>query len=364
MIDDEDGWPNSVDDRFLLADETGVRGSEPQSNIPLLPTIHVIRAISQLIKGLRAATLSPSVLQSFDSLFGDCVAAFPAHHHMRSDGYLVPCSLPPLLYLQNARLMLHRHNLTVDSPPEARSLAIDHCVIVAQDTARLLFRSMQDPPETSQQPLGHHDKWEARLALTASAFLCTHIWRCTLFLSFRGVYDAALLCARASAVVGDVRPVNTSCGQYLEFFLRRLTSKLQHGEGAHFDTDEEMIAYVSADLQGSIEASWVWQGAEDDIRLPERFKRPVSTDPGKARDGPREVMTQEEDDDWAGWGRVLEILEQLARGQQQEQQHLATQRFPPRTRQDQTRQAPSTRNPSSSQDSPVSSSRISIASII
>ena len=370
MINDEDcevGLPSLVDDRYLLADGARIRGGKSRSTIPLLPTLQVIRAISQLIKALRTTPLTPSVLQSFDTLFGECVAAFPTHHHIRSDGYLEPYSLPPLFFLQNARLMLHRHNLAVVSPPEARSAAIHHCVIVAQDTARLLSRCMQDPPETSQQPRADADKWEAHLASAASTFFCTHIWRCTLFLCFRGVYDAALLCARASATVGDARPINSACGKYLEFFLRRLTSKLRHGEGSNLDTDEEIIAYVSADLQGSVESSWVWQGADGDIQLSQRFKHSVSTDLLETGSSLREATTRREDDDWAGWERILETLERLFKEQQQEQQreqqHLISKGFPPRTHQD-SAQASASRAPGSLQDSPASSNRISIASII
>jgi hypothetical protein len=366
MINDEEcdvDLPSPVDDGDLPVSGARVRGSESPSTKSLLPTIQVVRGISQLLKALRAATLTPLVLQSFDLLFGDCVAAFPTHHHIRSDGYLEPYALPPLLHLQNARLVLHRHNLMVISPPEARSAAIHHCVIVAQDTARLLSRCMQAPPDASRQPPSHYDKWETRLALAASTFFCTHMWRCTLFLCFRGVYDAALLCARVSAIMGEARPVNTRCGQYLEFFLGQLTAKLQRREGASFDDDEEMIAYVSADLQGSSETSWVWQGVEDDIRLSERLKRPVSADSGKTNERLREATAQEENSDWAGWERILAILEQLVRWQQREQQHLTPQGFPPRMQQV-AAQAASPSNPGLLQDSPASSNRISIANII
>lgn len=366
MINDEGcevGLPSPVYDGDVLVSGARVRGTESQPTVPPLPTIQVISGISQLLKALRAATLTPLVLRSFDLLFGDCMAAFPSHHHIRSDGYLEPYALGPLLYLQNARLMLHRHNLMVISPPEARSAAIHHCVVVAQDTARLLSRCMQVPLEPSRQPLSHYDKWETRLALAASTFICTHMWRCTLFLCFRGVYDAALLCARVSAIMGDARPVNTRCGRYLEFFLGQLTAKLQLREGANFDEDEEMIAYVSADFQGSIESSWVWQGAEGDIQLSERLKRPVSADSGKADERLHEATAHEDDSDWAGWERIRVILEQLVRWQQREQQHSMPQGFPPRT-QHVASQAASTRNPGFPQDSPASSNRISIANII
>ncbi len=366
MINDEEcevGLPSPVDDVYPPASGGRVRGSESQFTIPPLHTIQVIRGISELLRALRAPTLTPSVLQSFDLLFGDCVAAFPAHHHIRSDGYLEPYALPPLLHLQNARLTLHRHNLTVISPPEARSAAIHHCVVVAQDTARLLSRCMQDPPDTPRQLPSHYGKWEARLASAASAFFCTHIWRCTLFLCFRGIYDAALLCARVSAILGDARPVNTPCGQYLDFFLRQLTAKLRHREGANFDDDEDMIAYVSADLQGSIENSWVWQVSEGDFRLSERLKHPVSADSGSADNSLRDATAPEEGGEWVGWERLLEILEQLVRGQQQEQQHVMTQGLSPRT-QHVSAPASSSRNPGFLQDSPTSSNRISIANII
>ena len=366
MINDEEcqvGLPSPVDDQSLLASGSRNRATEAQFSNPLLPTIGVIRGISQLLEALKTTTLAPSVLQTFDSLFGDCVAAFPTQHHLRSDGYLEPYCLPPLLYLQNARLMLHRHNLMSTFPLEARSAAIHHCVIVAQDTTRLLSRSMRDPPDASQQLPYRHEQWTIRLALAASASICTHIWRCTLFLCFRGIYDAALLCARASAAIADARPVNTSCGKYLERFLTQLTSKAQRGENLDFDGDENMIAYVSADLQGSIEKSWVWQGVESHVRLSERLKRSESGGPFTAGQEIYEDTVREEEGVWVGWGRILDLLDRLLQKQQREQQYVMTE-DPTTPTQRGPLQAASSRNTSSPQDPPAASNRISIANII
>lgn len=364
MINDEEcdvGLPNPVDDRYLS--ESG--GGSQRTESLVLPTIQVMCGISKLLKTLRTPNLNIPTLQSYDSLFIECIAAFPSHHQVRSDGYLDPHSLPPLIYLQSARLMLHRQNLTTACPFDVRAAAVQDCVNISHDTVRLLARCMQDPPETLQQPLTSHDKWEARLASATSAFFCTHVWRCTLFLCFRGDYDAALLCARASAAIADVRPVNTACGRYLDFFLRRLTSKLQQGEGAHLSGDEEMIAYLSGDLQGSIESSWVWQGweGEGEMQLSEPLNDRTSANGQRADDGAGNADVPEEGDGWAEWDVILETLERLMREQQQVRQHRMAHGIPPQVQQE-PMQITSSASQATSQVSPGSSSRISIANII
>lgn len=139
-----------------------------------------------------------------------------------------------------------------------------------------------------------------------------HLWRCTLLFSFRGDYIAALLCARASATIGDARPVNVACGRYLDFFLRRLVAKIQQGEGAYLESDEEMMAYVSGDLQGSIGTSWAWQGAENEDQASPATQSPLVVDVGNNPGTSGETAMCEGVIEWSGWGGLLETLGQLA----------------------------------------------------
>lgn len=364
IIDDSDceiGLPHPVDDQHIPS--TG-RWTPPGSSLsasPMLATFEVTTAISKVLRALRTSVFPDTTLQAYDSLFANCMAAFPPHHQLRVNEYIHVYALPPLIYLQSARLMLHRHNLTPSCRFSERSAAIDRCLSVAQDTFQLLARCMQEPPGLPRSP-GSQDTWETRLRSAASAFLCTHIWRCTLFLCFRGDYNAALLCTRASSTIGDVRPVNVACGRYLDFFLRRLVAKIQQGEGAYLESDEEMMAYVSGDLQGNVGSSWVWQGAENEARISPTAHSPFTAEPRSSNTGSGSPTIREGVIEWSGWEGILETLTRLAQEQGSPAQHLH-EGFTPRVQGNSVQLVPSD-DPEHPQLIPFKSSRMHIANII
>ena len=51
------------------------------------------------------------------------------------------------------------------------------------------------------------------------------------------------------------------------FFLRVLLDRLNHADVALLDQDEEMMAYVSGDMQGTAKESLAWQGSETGSQL-------------------------------------------------------------------------------------------------
>ncbi len=317
------GMPSPVDDQYM---EPGIPwASSPtpeQSTSPLLPMIQVIGGIARLLRILKNDRLAKSALQAYDSHFNQCVNAFPAQHQGRAHGYIDPTELPPIIYLQNARLMLHRHNLRPICDSVERSTAIHHCVLVAKDTAGFLRRCMQPSGEPRPRNADQNDTWESRMISASSAFFCTHVWRCTLFLCFRLDFENALSCARASAILDNARPVNVDCGKYLEFFLHEMVSKLD--QGAQLDTDEEMIAYVSGDLQGSFDNSWIWQGSKDGAHLGNSLQMSGERDEKDIKNQslpPARPQTNKSD--WNGWDHVLTTMERLSRRKAQERQHLA-----------------------------------------
>lgn len=236
-----------------------------------------------------------------------------------------PVELLPMIYLQNARLMLHRHNLNPICDTDARSTAIDDCANDARDTAKLLRRCMQEPSAGSHSPTtAQNDTWEERMVSAVTAFFCTHIWRCTLFLCFRFDFESALTCARASATVGDARPINISCGRYIEFFLREMVANLDLGN--QLDRDEEMIAYVSGDLQGSFESSWIWQESNGRVHL----QKPLQSWNGEPKGGQAgqdfaTASAQKEEFEWGGWEKVVRVLEELVKEKQDEHRRISRQ---------------------------------------
>lgn len=368
-INDEDcnvEPPGATDEKLTQFDSDrswvspGV-GGQPTS--PFLSALRVAREISNLLGVLKSPILPAPMLEQCDLQFSHCLEAFPDHHRRRT-GYLDPCSILPVVYLQNARFILHRHNLTIINPPDVRAAALEHCTLIARDTTQLLSRCMTDPPTSLHQHSPPRDTWASwvtRLVSAASAFLCTHIWRCTLLLCLRGDFEAALICARVSATFGDARPVNVSCGRYLAFFLDRLLQKAQAETRAYIENDEEMIAYVSGDLQGSIEQSWIWQGKESSWNQPPQSSNGLSTKSSEGSINPEN--SADKIFGRAGWEHILETLGRLVQEQKQEQyQHRRIQGFSPPLP-GQSRHIPS-HSTGSHQSIPIGSSRISIANII
>lgn len=342
-------------------DSSWIPPTMSHSSSPFLSVLRVVREISHLLNVLKSPGLSPATLQSCDTQFNHCLAAIPAHQQTRRTDYLDPCSISPMIHLQNARFILHRHNLTILNASETRAAALDHCAIIARDTAQLLSRCMIDPPTSSLQHSPSRKTWTSRLASAASAFLCTHVWRCTLLLSLRGEFEAASTCVRASAAFGDARPINIACGRHVNFFLDRLMQK-QHPEArAYIENDEEMIAYASGDLQASIEHSWIWQGGDSTWNQPSQS--PNSSKTKGSDEGPVSELGPDRDFGRGGWERILETLDRLAQEQLHDPRPRHAQGFPPPLA-GESAHLPSSHHSSHPPGNPLGSNRISIANII
>ncbi|GLI79595.1 hypothetical protein PoHVEF18_007933 [Penicillium ochrochloron] len=290
LINDQDcdiDLPCPVDDQSLAQGKSAEDQSAPS---PLLATIHVVRSIGQLTRTLRSTSISYATLETFERHFTICRTTFPAHLQLKQDTDLDPRSLAPIIYLQNARLLLHRHNISPYCQSGVRTAALDYCVSIAVDTANILSRCMRSHSGTGD--------WRALFASSAGTLLCTHIWRCALFLLFRQEFATALACVQASAAVGDDRAVNAACGRYLAFFLRCLLDRSQPGEVVGPEQDEAMMAYVSGDMQGTADGSWVWQGSETGANL--------DNIPGQPCPAPAPADSQ-----WEGWGWVEKTVAHL-----------------------------------------------------
>jgi ribosomal protein L37AE/L43A len=224
LIEDADcdvNLPAAIDDHYIHDAGMIIPNGVSQVTNFMLPIIHIVRAVSQLIKTLKSPQIAPSTLATFDTHFTACMATFPPSCQLHMEDPLDPRMLAPVCHLMNARLILHRHNLTTSCPMDVRSNAIEQCIHAALDSAHLFSRSMmlssQIKPATP--PFGP----------TANAATCTHIWRCTLFLLYGGHFDAALTCIRASATIGTLRDVNVACGRNIAFFLGILIDKRRSG---------------------------------------------------------------------------------------------------------------------------------------
>lgn len=335
LIDDSDcdvSLPAGVDDHYIHDGGMLVpTGAEPLTH-SLLAVIHVVRSYTALNKALSSPVIAPTRLATFDSHFVACLRTFPPACDPSSQVSLSPHLLNPLIYLLHARLILHRHNLTPSCPDDVRIIAIEQCTHTALETASLLARTNSTLPEG------------------ATALLITHVFRCTLFLLLTGYFDAATTCIRALAAINGRRDVTMPCGRFFAFFVGTLASKrAEHAAYIARTTppgqppfappprpipgpleaallrDEELLAYVSADLQAGPDAAWVWAGGEREVPTAQ------IPSPGMARSGPsgaggsssassllsqeaRTGLTEDESRDWGGWERVDSLVRGLASG--------------------------------------------------
>ncbi|EWC47102.1 hypothetical protein DRE_03471 [Drechslerella stenobrocha 248] len=313
MIVDADcdvGLPCPVDDHFIYDEGFMVPNGAPESANYLLTTIHIVRMVPALLKTLQSPSLSPQTLAAFDNHFAACLNTFPAHCQLHSSQPLDARSLSPIIYLQTARLVLHRHNLSPLQPPDVRSAAVSACVDVAKGTVRFLSRAMQP----------HSHAWSHSLAAAATTHICLHIWRCILFLCFRGHYSDALVCVQASLAVGDARIINSRTGMYIHGFLEILAEKIFQSGRESVERDEGLLAIVSADAQGSTDSSWIWAGSETGVALNSPMEQ--EPEPESQQQPPiPQADSEEPSEDWGGWQQIEQMIQQLKSEQEARDQH-------------------------------------------
>jgi len=286
----------------------------------------VVRFIPHLKKTLRAAVVSQATLRTYEEYFASVMNTFPPEYHAYSPAPLEPHCLSVIFILQTARFQLFRHNLNPSCSVQDRVDAINRCLSVARDTAKYLTRSAQSQPPRPGYSPAPSEGWDAAIRGAASNAFCTHLWRCILVLCFRGEYVTALTCVSVCAAIGSLRKINLGCGRHVAFFLDRLSDRIRDGQGSQqqLDADEEMAAYLSADMQGSPDAAWIWTGSDTGTKVgaslgPSPLETIVRTTIGVAADGSMtapSASVQQETSTWDGWERVERMLTRLNEEQQ------------------------------------------------
>ncbi|KAK4545195.1 hypothetical protein LTR36_003374 [Oleoguttula mirabilis] len=326
QIDDDDcdvGEPTPVDDDCIRP--TGIVMPPPNQPAPngLVAVIVVVRITAQMKKTLKSRTIAAATLATYDEHFRSIMASYPEPFPIHSQSYLDPRLLTAACGLQTTRFFLYRHNLSSACRGTDRRDALDRCVSVAKDTAHYVQRSMQH----SSSPSGsvyysptHMANWAARLRTMSPAFFCSHLWRCTLVACLRMEYAVALTLVQASAAIGDLRKNNIACGRYLAFFLDKLIGRLRGGASKQsLEIDEEMLAYVSGDMQASADEAWAWTGSQTGASLNQggttNGYTPDRTTPVRGEQ-PSEQLSEREMHEWGGWEHIQRTLEQLLQGQQ------------------------------------------------
>jgi hypothetical protein len=280
--------------------------------------------IKPLVLTINPRGISNDLLRFYAESLGSCMQAFPTDLQLSSNIPLDPVNLPPIAAFQNTCLLVYRQNLSPQCPQEQRLRAIDQCLNVACDTATFLNRCMHVQPQFAD--------WKTRLSTSASTLLCTHIWRCALFTIHRGHHDASLTLIRTLAIIGDARDIVLHCGRHISFFLhQRLSRRDGSASPASLDADEDLLAYLSADLQSNGCAAWIW-GDNIQQRSPGSPKRDGSYFPQTSSSPPTRPnhhLSVKERHDWGGWEYIERTIQTLQQQQQQQQQPRAQPRAPP-----------------------------------
>jgi hypothetical protein len=323
LINDEDcnvGLPSSLEDRYIQPQGFARPATSQAPFTGFLAIIQVIRSYTHLYKVLKPSTITAEALQSLEEKVQATLSLFPGSYQPSSDAPLEPSALSPIIALQSARFLLYRRNLSPVYRSADRAEALRRCTYVAQDSAKYFSRTMYGSSSGTES-----ESWRAKMAQVASKAMCVHLWHCVLMLCFRAEYEAALVCVQVMMAIGDVRKTNVACGKYLAFFLDCLMDRSRTGtDGLHqLEHDEELIAYVSGDMQANASQSWAWAGIDNrgplsPLSPPHGTKQthradeqvqgtnlPLRPSPGSPENGVNQ---------WDGWDRIEQMIRQLVEG--------------------------------------------------
>ncbi|KAF2641780.1 hypothetical protein P280DRAFT_479061 [Massarina eburnea CBS 473.64] len=313
--------PSSVEDRYIQPQGFFRQRGNDTHITGFVATIHITRPFAELRQTLKSSIVPTEALQQHDGHFRSKLSLLPPAYAPDSDAYLEPAALAPALTLQFARFTLFRRGVSPVCQPAERSASIGNCVVVAQDTAKYISRTLHTPPGK----LELDKSWQTRVAHLASSMICIHLWRCILMLCLRGEHEAALICVHLSGAIGDIRKINGACGKNIAFFLDRLLERVRsgHGNPCQLEHDEEILAYASGDLQSCLEHSWVWAGTDYPCATNTMLARPSlanqGSQPRPSPDTMRGVLPIRSNPsspdsvarEWDGWEGVEHMIRQL-----------------------------------------------------
>ncbi|CAO2652652.1 Nn.00g009350.m01.CDS01 [Neocucurbitaria sp. VM-36] len=359
--------PSSVEDRYIQPQGPFRSQANSTPYIGFIAMIHMTRLHADLFQALKSSIIQGRVLQNFDEQFHAKLSLLPEAYQIGSNAPLEAAALPPIFTLLDARFHLYRRNLSPVCRPAERSDALSRCTLVARETAEYISRTLHN------QPTSEADKiWQVKVTTIASNLVSMHLWRCILVLCFRGDYEAALMCLHLLTAIKDTRKVIPACGRHIVFFLTRLIECVRsgHGDMEELQHNEELMAYVSGDAQGSLEHSWVWAGGEIKSSISPQVS-PHSAVRSHGLDEPMRDATPlrrssespgNSSTEWDDWGRVEHMVRQLMEESRHKTVLPPTYYPPPHNPVKRIQLAPDTRSPP--KPTPSSTSRISIANII
>ena len=223
--------------------------------------LNTARAAILTSKRMESTNLVDHITTPADLQLDRCTELLPLPYQPLSKESIQSSGAVSVIHLQDLRLLLHRQQLGPSNTFDARANSLDDCIRIVASTIDVLTRLRQPSDSGKIASINDQDErpgWKEELSAVATTFFCLHIWRSFLFLVACGHYDAARLCAEVGASIGPSRINNEACGRYAEFFLQWCLEEKQSPVGALME-DEELMAYLSADMQGNLAQAWVWQ---------------------------------------------------------------------------------------------------------
>ncbi|KAK9472804.1 fungal-specific transcription factor domain-containing protein [Dipodascopsis tothii] len=282
LIADEDcdvGFPSPADCEDISDSGVKPRNERTVTSL-LLPLIHILRIIGPIRKIMRSPVLLKPALAAFDSFF---VSFWSIVTDLRTcsagdaDGYLDPVFLIPIALVQNLKVLVHRHNLSVDAPSDVRRSALDNCANIALETTDFVARTMV----LYRGGRMTRGEWAHRLSQVLTAFNTAHVWRCVLFLLARGLCDEVLVLVDLLAAIAHHRQYISAYGSYIEAAATLVRDRVRGTPGWTLDGDEDAIAVVSGDLQQGSD-SWVWDDVAPAPAPSQGLARPLPAAPADA----------------------------------------------------------------------------------
>lgn len=270
----------------------------PSKPTLLLSSILVARLLSPLARLCRQECIPTEQIRNFDALLADCMRQLPPQLRLDSPDLLDPLTVAPLIHLQNARIVLHRQNMSLICSSQQRSIAIQDSISAALDTARTIARIY--PLNTTSTNV------EGRLLAASNMLLCTHVWRCMLLLAYGNAWPQFHALLRVTSLIADRKTINISCGRHLSLFLQCLIERYQAGNVSELDRDEEVMMYLSGDLLNRPKSPAESRGKGHGIEA----GSPLRSGAHKGWDS---VLSDKEDKPWLGWNQTLQEALRLER---------------------------------------------------
>jgi hypothetical protein len=179
------------------------------------------------------------------------------------------------IFVDNTKLRVFRHNLTLNAPFASRLAAVRRCIEMAKEASPRIAEKFIDPdrstlsPEEAQEAQEHNQ----RVFRIVYPEHCQYLYSCAMYLIVAKFWSLALPFVIGLRVIGDKLAINKCCCRYLCGVISFTEGKdsiitpqrdSPNMEEFWSEEEEEVLALIAADMHQDVRA-WeaVWQKDED-----------------------------------------------------------------------------------------------------